>query len=174
LTNAYLAVLKKEISQRKAALQFNIPSQALRDKLTGKVHPECVTTGRAPIFSLEEEENIVQHVKTMVSYGYGYTRHDVTDIATDYTHTINRKPRNEVLTLRWFEGFMNRWPELKVLTPCSLEIARVKCGTTEHVEKYFESLEEVINKYDLQNKPHLIFNVDEKGLTSNHKPPNVV
>jgi len=23
-------------------------------------------------------------------------------------------------------------------------------------------------------KPHLIFNVDEKGLTTNHKPPHVV
>ena len=112
-------MLKKGLSQKKAALQFNIPRQTLRDRLTGKVDPECVTTGRALIFSLEEEK-IVQHVKAMGSYGYGYTRQDVTDIhvATDYAHTINRKPRNEVLTLRWFEGFMNRWRE-----PRSLEIA---------------------------------------------------
>ena len=116
----------------------------------------------------------MQHAKTMTSYEYGHTRQDVTDIATDYAHTINRKPRNQVLTLRWFEGFMNRWHELKVLKPRSLVIARAKCGTNENVEKYFESLEEVINKYGLQSKPHLIFNVDEKGLTSNHKPPNVV
>ena len=174
MTNAYLAVLKKEISQRKAALQFNIPRQTLCDRLTGKVDPECVTTGPAPIFSLEEEEKIVQHVKTMTSYEYGYTRHDVTDIATDYAHTINRQPRNEVVTLRRFEGFMNRCPELNVLKPHGLEIACAKCGIIENVEKYFESQEEVINKYGLQNKPHLIFNVDEKGLTSNHKPPNVV
>ena len=50
-----------------------------------------------------------------------------------------------------------------------MKIARAKCGTIENVEKYFESLEEVINKHVLQNKPHLIFNVDEKGLTSNQK-----
>ena len=68
---------------------------------------------------------------------------------------------------------MNR-PELKVLKPRSLKIACAKCGTIENVEKYFESLEEDINKYGLQNKPHLIFNVNEKGLTSNHKPSNVV
>jgi hypothetical protein len=71
LTNVYLAVLKKEISQRNAALQFNIPRQTLRDGLTGKVDPECVTTGRAPIFSLEEKEKIVQHVKTMALYDMG-------------------------------------------------------------------------------------------------------
>jgi hypothetical protein len=76
-------VLKKEISQRNAALQFNIPRQTLRDRLTGKVDPECVTTGRAPtfsleekekivpIFSLEEKEKIVQHVKTMALYDTG-------------------------------------------------------------------------------------------------------
>ena len=131
-------------------------------------------TGRALIVSLEEEEEIVQHVKTMASYGYGYTRQDVTDKATDYAHTINSKPRNEVLTLRLFEDFMNRCPELKVLKPRNLEIARAKCGTIENVEKYFDSLEEDFNKYGLQNKPHLICNVDEKELTSSHKPSNVV
>jgi hypothetical protein len=53
-------------------------------------------------------------------------------------------------------GFMNRCPELKVLKPRNLEIARAKCGTIENVEKYFDSLEEDFNKYGLQNKPHLI------------------
>jgi hypothetical protein len=67
-----------------------------------------------------------------------------------YAHTINRKPtcRTDVLTLRWFEGFMNR-PELKVLKPRSLKIACAICGTIENVEKYFDSLEEDINKYGL-------------------------
>ena len=52
-------MLKKEISQRKATLQLNIPGQTLRDdRLTGKVDTECVTTGRAPIVSLEEEEKL--------------------------------------------------------------------------------------------------------------------
>ena len=74
-------MLKKEIHQRKAALQFNISRQTLRDRLTDKIDPECVTTGRAPIFSLEEEEKLR---KTMASYGY--TGQDVTDIATDYAH----------------------------------------------------------------------------------------
>ena len=64
-------MLKKEISQRNASLQLNIPRQTLRDRLTGKVDPECVTTGRAPTFSLEEKEKIVQHVKTMALYDTG-------------------------------------------------------------------------------------------------------
>ena len=73
----------------------------------------------------------------MTSYGYGYTRQDITNIATYYAHTINIKHRNEVHTLRWFEGYMNRWPELNVLNRSSLKIAHAKCGTIENVEKRF-------------------------------------
>ncbi|CAG2188273.1 unnamed protein product [Mytilus edulis] len=174
LTNAYISVKNNEMSQRKAALQFNVPRQTLRDRITGKISPDCVTTGRAPVFSLEEEARIVEHVKSMASYGYGYTRQEVTDLATDFAHTIKIKPRSEEFTLRWFEGFIKRWPELRVVKPRSLEILRAKCGSVANVEKYFASLTEVVLKYNLQDKPHLIFNVDEKGITLNHKPPNVV
>jgi hypothetical protein len=41
---------------------------------------------------------------------------------------------------------MNRCPALKVIKPRNLEIARAKCGTIENAEKYFDSLEEDINK----------------------------
>ena len=68
----------------------------------------------------------MQHVKTMASYGYEYKRQDVTDSATDYAHTINSKPRIEVLILRLFEGYMNKWHELTVLKPRSFEIAFAK------------------------------------------------
>ncbi|CAG2236348.1 unnamed protein product [Mytilus edulis] len=45
----------------------------------------------------------------MASYGYGYTRQEITDLATDFAHTINIKPGNEELTLRWEKngGLMN-------------------------------------------------------------------
>lgn len=174
LTNAYLAVLNDGLSQRRAAVQFNIPRQTLRDRLTGKIDPECVTTGRTPTFSLEEESRIVEHVKSMASFGYGYTRQEVTDLATDFAHSINKKATNEVLTLRWFDGFMGRWPELRVLKPRGLEIARAKCCSVDAVQAYFLNLEEVLIKYELLDKPHLVFNVDEKGITLNHKPPCVV
>jgi hypothetical protein len=42
------------------------------------------------------------------------------------------------------------------------------------VDKYFDELSAVIHKYNLEDKPHLIYNVDEKGTQANHKPPNVV
>jgi hypothetical protein len=39
---------------------------------------------------------------------------------------------------------------------------------------HFEELKNVMEKYDLIDKPHLIFNIDEQGITINHSPPRVV
>ena len=39
---------------------------------------------------------------------------------------------------------------------------------------YFNQLEHIIDKYELQNSPHLIFNVDEKGILTNHTPSRIV
>ena len=57
-----------------------------------------------------------------------------------------------------------------VIKPVSLEIQRAKCGNVVNIEKYSVSLEEVVKKYNLQDKHHLIFNMYEKGITQNHKP----
>jgi hypothetical protein len=35
-------------------------------------------------------------------------------------------------------------------------------------------MQKVIKKYNLEDKSHLIFNVDEKGITLIHTPPQVV
>ena len=61
-----------------------------------------------------------------------------------------------------------------VIKPGSLEIQRAKCGNVANIEKYSVSLEEVVKKYNLQDKHHLIFNIYEKGITQNHKPRKVV
>jgi hypothetical protein len=41
------------------------------------------------------------------------------------------------------------------------------------VSSYFHELREVIQKNNLQDKPHLMFNVDEKGIQQHHSPPSV-
>ena len=81
LTNAYLAVREDNVSVRRASKQFDLPMQTLRDRVLGKVDPQCVTTGRAPVFSMEEESHIVGHLKAVAKYGYGYTRQEMVDLA---------------------------------------------------------------------------------------------
>ena len=61
-----------------------------------------------------------------------------------------------------------------MLKPRSLEVQRAKCTTADVVDSYFKGLKQAMTKYNLLDKPHLMFNVDEKGVTQNHSPPHVV
>ena len=163
MTNAYMEVKKHNMSVRKAARQFAIPRQTLRNRTTGKIDADCVATGRVPVLSMEEEAKLVDHLKIMASYGYGYTRQEVADIASDYVVHLQKRIKDSPFTIRWFRGFIKRWPELRVLKSQGLEIARAKGAHVANIDKYFKELD----------KPHLIFNVDEKGITPDHSPPAV-
>lgn len=173
MTNAYLAA-KTDMSIRRAAQQYGVPFQTLRDRIAGDIDLECCTMGAIPLFSLGEEARFVSHLKEMANIGYGYSRQEVVDVASNFAVHLNKRTRDNPMSLKWFYSFLGRWPELKVIKPRSLEISRAKSATIENVDKYFEELKNVMEKYDLIDKPHLIFNIDEKGITINHSPPRVV
>jgi hypothetical protein len=59
----------------------------------------------------------------VATYGYGYTRSEVANVASDYAVQIGtRRPSDAPLTRGWLQGFIKRWPELKVLRPRSLDL----------------------------------------------------
>jgi hypothetical protein len=155
----------------KAAKHFCVPEQTLRDRVKGKVTIDCVASGTAPILSEYEEAKVV---KIVANLGYGCTRQEVCDIASDYAVKLGKRQSDTPLTLNWFRRFKKRWPELQVLKPRSLEVQRAKCTTADVVDSYFKGLKQTMTKYNLLDKPHLIFNVNEKGVTQNHSPPHVV
>jgi hypothetical protein len=41
------------------------------------------------------------------------------------------------------------------------------------VMSYFDSLEQCLRKHDLLDKPNLIYNIDEKGVSIEHRPPKI-
>ena len=175
MTNAYIAVKEENLSIRRAAKSYGVPFQTLRDRVSGEVDPGCCSMRKQPLLSFEEEVKLVNHLKEMAAIDYGYTRQEVADIATDFAIQLNKKQKQDAgLSMNWFYGFLGRWSELKVVKPRSLEVARAKAANVENVSKYFQELEKTLDKYQLKDKPHLLYNVDEKGLTINHRPPNVV
>ena len=174
MTNAYQAVVDNNQTVRGAARQFGVPVRTLRDRTMGMISVDTVKSGRAPVFELEEEVRIVEHLKEMAQLGYGYTRSEVVDLASDFAVSLGKRESGSPLTLRWYQGFMSRWDELRLVKPRALEIARAKAGNVDNVNAYFKELKGVIQKNNLEDKPHLIFNVDEKGIQQNHSPPAVV
>ena len=75
-----------------------------------------------------------------------------------------------MLDKRWFSWAMVKDESLEAK---ELEI-RAKVTSEVVVSNYFEELREAMEKYDLTNKPHLIFNVDKKGISQDHTQPHVI
>ncbi|XP_041369513.1 uncharacterized protein LOC121383507 [Gigantopelta aegis] len=175
LENAYEAVKTQGMPIKKAARICSVPYSTLHDRLSGKTDIDCVKSKPDPLLSQEEEQTLVTHVEFMSSVGFGYTRTEVLNIATDLAVHLGKREKGEkTFSLQWFYGFMKRWPELRVQKPRSLEIMRAKATSKDTINKYFDSLEKILDKYDLRNSPESIYNIDEKGIVENHKPPSIV
>jgi hypothetical protein len=50
---------------------------------------------------MEEEANLVDHLKIMASYGYGYTHQEVADIASDYAVHLQERNKDSPFIIRW-------------------------------------------------------------------------
>ena len=110
----------------------------------------------------------------MASFGYGYSRAEVIDLATNNAAYKGIRDEDHPLSTKWYKNFMSRWPDLKIVKPRSLEIQRAKALSTECLRNYFQELNKVLEKYNLLDKPERIFNVDEKGLSTTDKAPHVI
>lgn len=69
---------------------------------------------------------------------------------------------------------MGRWPELKVVKPSSLTELRARCANENSITSYFKELAHIIEKYNLCEKPQNIYNIDEKGINTEYRPPQIV
>lgn len=174
LNKAYIAVKECKLSVRKASVTYGIPKTTLLDRLSGRIDIDVVKPGTSPLFSQEQEALLARHLQTMSEVGYGYSRQETINLASDYAVSLGLRDRAHPLTDRWLYKFLCRWPELNVKKPRSLEVARAKCATREAVDTYFDSLNNILVKYHLKAKPHLIYNIDEKGLSTEHTPPKII
>lgn len=110
----------------------------------------------------------------MAEIGFGYSRQETINLASDYAVHLGLKETGHRFSLKWLYGFLGRWPDLTIKKPRALEIARAKSATKPVIDRYFSELNTILTKYHLKDKPGRIYNVDEKGLSLNHKPPKIL
>ena len=114
------------ISIRKAVIKYGVPEQMLRDRCKRKIGPETVKSGPQPVLSMEQEAALVEHIQSMASVGYGYTRAEVIQLGTEYAQQLGLRGDEQPFIKHWFYNFLARWPELKVVNPKSLSEVRAK------------------------------------------------
>ena len=175
LLRAYEAVVSEGVPVKTAAKKFAVPVQTLRDRVKGYIDPQNFKTGGETVLTKEEEETLVNHVETMAQLGYGYSNIQLQHLSGELAFDMGRRKENKPLSNNWLYGFLRRWNDrLSTLNPRKLESNRARCATPEAVSLYFENLQDIISKYNLNNKPHCIYNLDETGLQPEHRPPNVI
>lgn len=174
MTSAYRAVMEDHVPVRRAAVSFGVPQTTLRQRVLGRVDPETTSSGPSPELSQEEEAIFVEHLKSMAVLGYGYTASEVVNMASNYAIHLGKRDEAHVFSYKWFRCFMKRWPELNVTKPRSLANYRAKATSESTVNDYFQRLDHVLTKFHLKDKPQCIFNVDEKGIQTEHSPPYLV
>ncbi|KAJ8313769.1 hypothetical protein KUTeg_008330, partial [Tegillarca granosa] len=174
LTNAYNAVIEHSLPVQRAANQFGVPITSLKDRVKLRINIDIVKSGPDPIFSLEQEALLANHVDTMAELGYGYSRLEALNLASYYSVYLGIRTQDKPLSLEWLYSFLQRWPSLKIIKPRNLEIARAKSATQSAINNYFKELDKILTSNNLKQRPHAIYNVDEKGLSLSHKPPKIL
>ncbi|XP_060572583.1 uncharacterized protein LOC132730626 [Ruditapes philippinarum] len=174
MTSAYQAVKDACMPIKTAARQYGVPQTTLRDRVLGRIDPDTVSSGPQALFSQEQEALFVQHLKAMAELGYGYSRTEVTSQASNFALFLGLRDKNHPLSDRWFRGFMDRWPEMKVLKPRALSNYRAQASSKEAISSFFDNLQSVLKDNNLMDSPELIYNVDEKGVQTEHSPPYIV
>ena len=72
---------------------------------------------------------------------------------------------------KWLKGFLKRNPSISLRKAQSMNPGRAAKLNPHIVKDYFDKLKAVMEEYELFDKPHCIFNMDEKGcrLTLHHQ-----
>ncbi len=161
-------------SVHKTSILYGVPEQTLRDRIKDHVSIDA-KVGRKTVLTQDEEHALVEHIEVMGKIGYGYNKSEISHMASDIARKFGRKDKGEKMSNDWIYGFLGRWKNrLSSLKPRSLSSTRAYNTTQEVVASYYDQLKITLEKNNMMDKPHRIFNLDETGLNPEHRPHSVV
>lgn len=174
MRGAIQAVREGSTTIREASRRYSVPFSSLRDRLNRGYYAPSM--GRNAVFSKEQEAEIKEQLLTLSQMFYGLTPLQLRLAAYEYAE-VNKIPNsfNKIKKLAgkdWLYGFMARNPELSFRKPEATSLNRVTAFNKIEVDRFFENLEKVMSTHKFN--PTKIFNMDETGITTCHKPARIV
>ena len=76
--------MEDKVPVYRAAKLYGVPLTTLRDRVDNRISMDTTSSGPAPVLNQLEEAKLVEHIKEMAYVGYGYTRAEILNMATDY------------------------------------------------------------------------------------------
>ncbi|XP_063231073.1 uncharacterized protein LOC134535762 isoform X2 [Bacillus rossius redtenbacheri] len=177
-------VVEDGIGLRKTALKFDIDKMTLH-RYVRKYKDEKSNTSTvyepnysvSQVFTKEEETLQAIYLKKASQLHHGLGTVNCRILAFEYA-VRNKKTypkkwdQNKIAGYDWFRGFMKRNRELSVRLPEATSIARSSAFNRTTVEEFNKNLEKILLRENFG--PQDIWNIDETGVTTTHKPTKVI
>ena len=163
-----LEAVEGGMSKRAASIKYNVPRTTLIDKIAGRT-PRTRKMGRDPYLSEVEEHAIVSWATRCNKRGLPPNKDDILNTVQNMmnetpdrqTPFVNNRPGRH-----WFQGFMQRNPQLSVRIPERVSKARAAV-TEESIRRWFNELNENLineNLTEIFSDPSRVFNSDETNI----------
>lgn len=128
------------------------------------------------VFSLEEEQQLVDYLKYAASVHYGLTIYQTRKLAFEYASALGKNvpmwTENKIAGISWYRMFRARHADLSLRKPEATSLARSTAFNKSTVTAFFTNYKNVLNKAQFQ--PHQIWNADESGCSTVHIPPKIL
>lgn len=132
--------------------------------------------GRPNDLTTEMEEELVRHVLELESNFFGLRIQDLRRLAFQLAekyklpHRFNKDAK--CAGWKWYYNFLKKHQEITLRTPEPTSMARCKGFNKETVMSFFDKYEALLDEGKFAG--HQIFNVDETGLSTVHKPSKIL
>lgn len=166
LQRAVQDVKNKNCTYREASAQYNVPLAVIYHRIKGRnVQETKMGGGRAPVFSREVEEQIVECLKARARMGYPCNTDELRDLIQTYVKQKNLQTpfKDGRPGLDWYYSFMKRHRALSFKKPEHLQKARKDQRKPDVIYGFYKELEKVIAEKKIYN-PSFVFNADESGF----------
>lgn len=191
LIAAVKAVKEQGMSTYKAADLYGIPKSTVHDKVMGKSNILFQRKGPPPLLSYDDEKKLVDYLLQMSSLGYMFSIAELRNLASELAIEKGKLAEGSLLSPRWHKSFRTRWPILneKVFgnfRTCDqkkrkekaknletfefeeegeqIQIARMSDEADVCLSNYYTELHTLLVKYELLDKPHRIYCLDEVAI----------
>jgi hypothetical protein len=176
MTSAVESVRSGQLSVREASAVYGVPKSTLERHKNKKVlTPGCI--GRfKPIMDVDFERELVEYCTQMQNRLFGLTIKDLRTMAyqlaeiNDIQNNFNADKK--MAGKDWVVGFLRRNTQLSLRTPEPTSIGRAVGFNPVQVGHFYDLLQETYQNQ--QFHPSHIWNVDEIGLFTVHRPSKVI
>ncbi|CAH1276962.1 JRKL [Branchiostoma lanceolatum] len=159
------------------AKDFNLARSTLNDRVLEKHEDQ---PGRPTKLSSEDEKALVNYSIYMAEKGFPLTAGVIKALAKAVDKESCKKrgeePRfgGKLPGSKWWRCFRRRHPEISMRCPDKLDRARAAMSNSSIIGHHFKTLGDLMTKEKLHQRPYLIYNADETGMSLDAKKSRVI